>query len=197
MHLESYTQLEGCVKTYLDDQHRTTIVDVGSLDVNGSYRPIFDHPQWRYIGLDVSAGKNVDIVLKDPYRFPLAFHSADVVISGQAFEHIEFFWITWLEMIRILRPGGLAILVLPQNMAEHRYPVDCWRFFPDAMRAFEKYGGLVLEKNYAYTYRVDPSPEWLKFSDTIGVFRKPRISARAMVRQWLLTLGYRITLPKR
>ena len=40
-----------------------TIFDLGSMDVNGSYREIFDNPKWHYKGLDLSEGKNVDIVL--------------------------------------------------------------------------------------------------------------------------------------
>ncbi len=99
--------MKRCAEKYLDEQRPTTIADVGSMDVNGSYRQIFQSPRWRYIGIDIAAGKNVDIVLKDAYRFPLGRSSVDVVISGQAFEHIEFFWLTWMEMVRILRPGGL------------------------------------------------------------------------------------------
>lgn len=196
MHPESLLQMQRCVSTYLDEQRPTTIVDVGSMDVNGNYRPIFDRPRWRYIGLDVAAGKNVDIVLNNSYQFPLRFHSADVVISGQTFEHVEFFWITWLEMVRILRPGGLSVLVLPQNILEHRYPVDCWRFFPDSMNAFAKYGGLELEEVRSYEYRMDSSPEWLNFSDAIGVFRKPPMHAGLVASQWLTAWGRRLFTPR-
>jgi hypothetical protein len=38
---------------------------------------------------------------------------ADVVISGQAFEHIEFFWLSWRETVRVLRQGGLIFLIAP------------------------------------------------------------------------------------
>ncbi len=41
-----------------------TIVDLGSCDYNGNYRPIFAQPPWRYLGVDLSAGKNVDLVLR-------------------------------------------------------------------------------------------------------------------------------------
>ncbi len=181
--------MKRCVEKYLDEQRPTTIADVGSMDVNGSYRQIFQSAHWRYIGIDVAPGKNVDIVLKDSYRFPLGRSSVDVVISGQAFEHIEFFWLTWMEMVRILRPGGLAILILTQNMFEHRYPVDCWRFLPDSMNAFARYGGLSVEELDSSTYRIDDSsPEWVKFTDNIGVFRKPRMNLKALVRQLLITL---------
>ena len=39
------------------------ILDLGSQDVNGSYRPLFSEPSWHYVGLDMAAGKNVDVVV--------------------------------------------------------------------------------------------------------------------------------------
>ena len=85
------------------------ILDLGSLDVNGSYREHFAVGPWTYRGLDAAAGKNVDIVLRDPYDWrKIRSDSADVVISGQAFEHVEFFWLTMLEIARVLKPEGLV-----------------------------------------------------------------------------------------
>ena len=93
-------------------------------------------------GLDMTDGKNVDVVAKDPYKFPLESNSFDLVISGQAFEHIEFPWLTIREIERVLKPGGFAIIIAPSSGAEHRYPNDCWRFYPDGMRALGKWAKL-------------------------------------------------------
>lgn len=165
MHDESYAEMSRLVTTYLRSARRLDILDVGSYDVNGSYRPLFSSPRWRYTGLDQAPGPNVDVVVKDPYRWPLRRWSADVVISGQAFEHIEFFWLTWREMVRILRPGGLIFLLAPSCGIEHRYPVDCWRFYPDGYRALGKLGGLEVVEVVTHW-----GNEW---GDTVGVFRKP------------------------
>jgi hypothetical protein len=71
------------------------ILDLGSQHINGSYRPLFDQKPWRYLGLDMAAGKNVDVVLREPYRWrEIPARSADFIISGQTFEHTEFFWLT-------------------------------------------------------------------------------------------------------
>lgn len=119
------------------------IVDLGSQDVNGSYQPLFVQGAWRYVGVDMAPGPNVDIVLRNPYDWrEIPSASADVVISGQAFEHIEYFWISALEVARILRPGGLCCLIVPSAGPEHRYPVDCWRFYPDGLRALARFAGL-------------------------------------------------------
>ncbi|MFL5257242.1 MAG: methyltransferase domain-containing protein, partial [Rhodopila sp.] len=63
---------------------------------------------------------------------PLASGVADAVVTSSAFEHDVCFWDTFLELVRILRPGGLLYVNVPSNGAFHRYPLDCWRFYPDA-----------------------------------------------------------------
>jgi len=116
------------------------VLDVGSQDVNGSYRQIFAEPLWSYTGLDMTVGLNVDIVLRTPYVWSeVASESADVVISGQAFEHIPYFWITMLEIVRVLKTGGICCILAPSSGPEHRYPLDCWRFYPDGMVALAQF----------------------------------------------------------
>ena len=134
--------MTGFCKDYLSSARHDalTIYDLGSMDVNGSYRPIFENPNWRYIGIDMAPGPNVDVVLGNPYRWrEIAGRSADVLISGQAFEHIEYFWITMLEVARVLKPGGFCCIIAPSGGPEHRYPVDCWRFYRDGAAAMAKF----------------------------------------------------------
>lgn len=120
-----------------------TILDLGSMDICGSYRPLFEAPGWTYRGLDLAPGPNVDVVLARPYDWrEVPSASADVLVSGQALEHIEYFWLTILEIERALKAGGLLCLVAPSGGVEHRYPVDCWRFYPDGFRALSRYAGL-------------------------------------------------------
>ncbi len=51
------------------------------------------------------------------------------------FEHTEFFWLTMREMKHALKPGGLCCIIAPSAGPEHQYPVDCWRVYPDGLRA--------------------------------------------------------------
>jgi SAM-dependent methyltransferase len=172
MHFSSYEHMQDIVARFLDVRRPLSVIDIGSYDVNGSYRPLFDLPQVQYRGIDLEAGPGVDIVLESPYRFPLASGSVDLIVSGQAFEHIEFFWVTWLEMDRVLKPGGMIFLIAPSRGSEHRYPQDCWRFYPDGYRALAKYtGSELLEVSTDWQPHPDVgSSEW---GDTVGVFRKP------------------------
>lgn len=171
-------------KRYLEgrEAEKLRIVDIGSMNINGSYQPIFDVPDWRYVGVDMAVGDNVDVILKNPYRWrEFASRSVDVLVSGQAFEHIEYFWVTMLEVARVLKPGGLACIIAPSSGFEHRYPVDCWRFYPDGFSAVSRFAGLeVLEsvtqwEDAAYA---DDSNTW---HDTLLVGRKPMLTG---IKRW-------------
>ena len=177
MHQSSLDNMMAFRKKYLESRQNEPllILDLGSFDVNGSYRGAFDVAPWTYRGVDMAAGKNVDIVLQDPYHWrEIRSSSAAVVISGQAFEHIEFFWLTMLEIARILKPGGLCCLIAPSGGPEHRYPVDCWRFYPDGFVALARFASLQVSEVYmqsGMTVYSDGSDMW---RDTILVCRKPK-----------------------
>ena len=172
MHTSSLAHMARLVDTHLAEGRELDVIDIGSQDVNGSYRPLFGKPGWRYRGIDMTAGPNVDVVMPDPYSLPLASGSVDLVISGQAFEHIDYFWITFLDMVRVLRPNGRIFLIAPSRGPEHRYPVDCWRFYPDGYRALARFGriGLVDVSTDWDSSAADDSAAW---GDTVGVFANP------------------------
>jgi SAM-dependent methyltransferase len=142
--------MELFVNKYLDENKELSILDLGSQDVNGTYKPLFDRPNWKYHGCDTVKGKNVDIVLDNPYDWKaIKSCSYNVLISGQAFEHIEYFWITMMEIARVLKPEGICCIIAPSGGILHSYPVDCWRFYNDGFKALSEYAKLkVLE---AYT----------------------------------------------
>lgn len=119
------------------------VLDIGSCDVNGTYRPMIEEHGWHYTGLDIAAGPNVDIVSPDPYHFPVADNTYDIVISGSTMEHVQAVW-KWIpELVRVLKPGGLLAITTHWSEREHRYPVDCWRIMPDGMRyLFDQTGQL-------------------------------------------------------
>ena len=144
MDLNSQLRMQWFVDTYLNKQDKLiSVLDVGSYDVNGSYKYIFSGPKYSYLGLDMEKGPNVDFIPSKPYSWTeLENDSFDVVISGQALEHIEFFWVTMAEIARVLRPGGLLCLIVPRGFDLHRYPVDCYRFDVDGVIALARYCNL-------------------------------------------------------
>ena len=124
-----------------------------------------------YVGMDIVKGANVDLVVKDPYKWEeIESGSFDIVISGQAFEHIEFFWLVFQEMTRVLKPGGYMCVIVPKLQKTHRFPVDCWRFLPDGMRALARYTNIHCIQAEADFFSYDETPS--QSYDCIGVFQK-------------------------
>ncbi len=179
MHPSSLSRMSWFVQTYVDSLNQNTplrVLDVGSYDVNGTYRHIFNYPKFEYFGLDIEDGPNVDIVVKNPYNWDiLETDSFDIVISGQAFEHIEFFWRTMEEMTRVCKKGGLICIIAPSEVVEHRYPVDCYRFYADGMIALARY--VCIEPLHAHTNcaPIEASEDWFQEDciDSMLVARKP------------------------
>ena len=179
MHASSFENMARCHDRYLGTQAWTgggerLVVDVGGADVNGGYRPIFDDPRYRYLTVDLAAGEGVDVVLDDPYRLPFADGSVDIVLSGQMLEHCEFFWLTFAEMMRVLKPDGYLFLIAPSAGPIHEYPVDCYRFYPDAYRALAKHAGCHLHEVW-----LDERGPW---RDLVGVFAKHPPTGDAVTR---------------
>ena len=189
MHQSSYEKMRDFKNRYLKNLKKKPlrILDLGSQDVNGTYKPLFAESAWTYQGLDMEPGKNVDIVLSNPYSWTeVPSNSADVLISGQALEHVEFFWVTMLEVSRILKPGGLCCIIAPSGGVEHRFPVDCWRFYSDGFKALSKFALLeeieVIKQTQPDDKYTDSSNIWL---DTVLICKKG-------VYGRLLTLKHRV-----
>ena len=143
MHNSAFDSFIKFKKVYLDKiqlKQKIKIIEVGSLSINSNIKPTLDKNKFEYIGLDIEKGPNVDIVLEDPYKFPLNNESVDAVVSISTFEHTDFFWLSYLEILRILKPSGLFFLNVPSNSNFHRHPVDSWRFYPDSSSSLIKWG---------------------------------------------------------
>ena len=83
------------------------VLDVGSFDVNGNNRYLFNHCD--YIGIDVGEGPNVDYIC--PGHEWVADYQYDVVISTECFEHDRHWKQTWDNICtRLVKPGGLFLM---------------------------------------------------------------------------------------
>jgi len=150
------------------------IVDVGAMDVNGSLRSVAPNDA-NYVGLDFSVGKGVDVVLNDPYVFPLSDDYADAVVSSSCFEHIEMFWLTVQESLRVLKPYGLLYVNAPSEGPWHRHPVDCWRFLPDSGSALVSWAQRCGFTNCVFLESfVTPQQFYEPWSDSVIVILKDR-----------------------
>jgi SAM-dependent methyltransferase len=125
--------------TYSRNKKRLNILDIGSKDFNGSLRS-FAPMGANYVGVDFEDGKGVDVLITDPYKLPFETNSIDIIVSSSCFEHSDCFWLVFLECLRLLKPSGILYINAPSNGPFHRYPVDSWRFYPDAGLSLESFG---------------------------------------------------------
>jgi hypothetical protein len=171
MHPSSLENMWLCYRRYVEgtalaSSAEVIVLDVGGADVNGTYRDIFRGPQFLYLAVDLVLTNGVGIVV-DSYHLPLGDASVEIVICGQMLEQCEFFWLAFSEMVRVVKPDGYVFLIAPSAGPEHRYPVDCYRFYPDAYRALAKYANCNLIDVWC-----DQRGPW---NDLVGVFRHDRL----------------------
>ena len=138
MHKTAMENGQRFFDTYVGGLGSVCVVDIGAQDVCGSLREVCPQSAY-YVGVDFIKGKGVDIVLDDPYKLPFEDNTVDVIVSTSTFEHCEMFWLLFLEIIRVLKPMGLFYLNAPSHCGFHRFPVDCYRFFPDSGNALAKW----------------------------------------------------------
>lgn len=111
------------------------VLDVGSYDVNGTYRPLIESLGHTYTGVDIQDGPNVDVVMEQPYLLPFEDGEFDLVISGSVMEHVAKPWLWIPELCRVLKPGGRLCVVTHWSFPFHEYPIDTFRYMPDGLRS--------------------------------------------------------------
>ena len=83
------------------------VLDVGSVDINGNNKYLFSG-DFKYIGLDIVEGKNVDVVCDIVDYFPERLF--DVVISTEMLEHDQNWQRSVQRMYDLLESGGLLLI---------------------------------------------------------------------------------------
>jgi len=171
MHPTAMSNCQSFFDTYAPsfvNRQNVKVVEIGSQDVNGTLRDACPS-NFEYVGVDFQEAKGVDIVLTDPYSLPFEDESVDIILSSSCFEHSDMFWLVFLEILRVLKPNGLFYLNVPSAGSFHRYPVDCWRFYPDsgiALVTWAKKNGINAAMLESYTQTGG------KWQDYIAIFLK-------------------------
>jgi SAM-dependent methyltransferase len=142
------------------------VLEVGSLDVNGSIRPHVEKLRpVKYIGVDVAMGTGVDEIcnVKDILT-RYGKESFDALITTELLEHVK----DWKKAINnfkeVLKPGGILLITTRSiGFGYHGFPYDYWRFEEKDMKYI--FSDFIVE-------RLEKDPM------TPGVFLKARKPAR-------------------
>lgn len=170
MHDTAYEIGGTFIREYSSNKSNWVIVEIGSMDVNGSLRHHVDMKD-TYLGLDVEHGKSVDLIINPLDPLPFRDDFADIVLSSSQMEHDKFFWKTFLEMVRITNTNGYIYISAPSNGDYHSYPIDCWRFYPEsglALAEWARANGLPCELVESFT--ADRKAD--VWNDYVAIFQK-------------------------
>lgn len=114
-----------------EDIEGKTVLEVGSMNMNGSYRNmIMNFKPLSYLGIDIKKGLGVDKICRAGNMIKeYGKESFDVVISTETLEHIR----NWKKAISNIknvckRRGMILITTCSRNFPRHDFPGDHWRY---------------------------------------------------------------------
>jgi SAM-dependent methyltransferase len=125
------------------------------------------------------------------YEIPAPDDAFDIVLSGNVIEHVRRPWIWMRELARVCRPEGVVATITPVSWPYHEAPIDCWRIYPEGMRALCEDAGLVVEVALFDCLESRP-PTWYP-GKTYNAGRGPRGRALNRAKRligWPLTIAF-------
>ena len=105
------------------------MLEIGSRNVTGTTLRHLYPNVGEYVGFDIHPGEGVDVV-GDAHRLGDYFPPGHflVVLAVSTFEHLLFPWKVVLELNKVMRVGGIMLVVTHPTWPAHELPWDFWRF---------------------------------------------------------------------
>lgn len=123
---------------------RGRILDIGGAGRGSHYRFLRFASDAQVQTVDIAAGAGVDFVLDiTKERVPLPDKSCDAVLFFNILEHLPSRTHALAEALRLLRPNGQLLGVIPFLVNVHRDPEDYVRFTDTALAALFTRNGFV------------------------------------------------------
>ncbi len=111
------------------------ILEIGSREVTGAStaRKLFSNAE--YVGFDLYAGVNVDVV-GDAHKLSQYFGNQrfDIIYSSATFEHFAMPWVVATEISKLLNVGGLVFVETHMSFSSHERPLHFFQFSDMALR---------------------------------------------------------------
>ena len=113
------------------------VIELGSLDVNGSLRSYIETMEPKsYTGIDITEGPGVGVVCAaENLDNHFGGRKFDLVVSTEMLEHVRYWRKIISNMKNLLNPdGALLITTRSYGFRYHGYPYDFWRYEVGDMR---------------------------------------------------------------
>jgi SAM-dependent methyltransferase len=164
MHLNAHLLFKKRVLPLIQSGQR--ILEIGPDKVPSSLQGLVDVKGLTWETLDVADRPGITYKATDDYSFPLPDGTFDLVIADQVIEHVKKIWRWVPELARVCKPGGHVVLISPISWPYHEAPVDCWRIYPEGMRALLDESGLECVVALAESIEREQFPELKWYSRT-------------------------------
>jgi SAM-dependent methyltransferase len=159
---------------------RGTLIDVGGGP--GYFATAFTDAGWRYIGVEPDPqemhaaghsrrGGPGSFVRASGLALPFADHSVDLCLSSNVAEHVARPWQLGAEMLRVTRPGGLAILSYTVWLGPFGgHETGLWHYLGGARAAarYERRHGHPPKNNYGSSLFDISAADGLRWAETTG-----------------------------
>jgi SAM-dependent methyltransferase len=145
MHTNSRLLFRKHAKQYFRPGMR--VLEIGPDAVPSTYQRAVGDSSIVWHTLDMRDDPSLTYRALSEYEFPVESASYDIVLSGQVIEHVRQIWIWVRELARVCKAGGLVVTINPVSWPFHEAPVDCWRIFPEGMRALYEYASLEVKSS--------------------------------------------------
>jgi SAM-dependent methyltransferase len=158
MHHNAVLLFERYARPLFADGQR--VLEIGPDGHPSTFEALVDRPAIRWETLDVSPSPRLTYVAESEYRFPVPDDTFDLVFSSQVIEHVRKVWLWIREVARVCKPGGRVVTINPVSWPYHEAPVDCWRIYPEGMRALYEEAGLRVELCRFETLELPDPSRW-------------------------------------
>ena len=162
---EFVRRVRGVFPEYFKDAR---VLEIGSGEIRGGVRGLFQNCE--YTGVDLAEGPGVDRVCpgQDVDEPSTSF---DVAVSCECFEHNPYWLETFVNMLRILRPGGLFVMscALTGRQEHGTQRMDPEASLAESVTYKDYYRNLSMRD---FTNRIDLSMHFETFAFHENIFHK-------------------------
>jgi SAM-dependent methyltransferase len=142
MHQNSIDLFKKYALEYFEENMK--VLEIGPNKIPSDYRKIVPEKNIEWDTIDIIKKKELTYISLDEYTFPIESNYYNIVLSGQVIEHVRKPWIWIKELSRVCKKGGFIITINPVSWPYHKEPYDCWRIYPEGMKALYNSAGIKL-----------------------------------------------------